>query len=156
MTPFDDETSERGLFAARARALPREKALDVGEVFGRIRQRSQTRPPRSARLASQLGAALAALAACFAVVHGLPVHGDATHDIEPQPAPVAIVEPAIGADDLSPRLACGLSAPLSSEGSEAVAVTWVEANTSQDSNFSEVLFSPSTATAPRCEGTPRE
>jgi len=136
MTPFDDETSERGLFAARARALPREKALDVGEVFGRIRQRSQTRPPRSARLASQLGAA--------------------THDIEPQPAPVAIVEPAIGADDLSPRLACGLSAPLSSEGSEAVAVTWVEANTSQDSNFSEVLFSPSTATAPRCEGTPRE
>jgi hypothetical protein len=156
MTPFDDETSERGLFAARARALPRDEALDVGDVFARVRQRSQTPTPRSSRLAGRLGAALAAIAACFAVVHALPVHGDATHDLEPQPAPVAIVEPTIGKDDLSPRLACGLSAPLSSAESEAVAATWIEANTSQESNFSEALFSASTVTAPRCEGAPRE
>ncbi len=74
MTGMDDETSERELFARRAEGQPASavtRDLDdlLSRVDGRVRR---ARGFGAVRALSQAGAAAGALAACLALVHGMP------------------------------------------------------------------------------------
>ncbi|CAN5724063.1 hypothetical protein BH09MYX1_BH09MYX1_42490 [soil metagenome] len=102
-----DESLERDLFARRAR-IDSAPVPDVALVLARAAcgRRPRARPFASGGAWSRVGAAIAAIAACFALVHGLPTPAEGD-PIRPVPRATDALDVTASPIVESGDLACG-------------------------------------------------